>query len=330
LHSETDAKLAAEEGNPDADLPDDPAGDGLLLGGGNAGGPGRFDRRGGSGFGDDFGGMGGRGMRGGGFEGEFGGGGGRPFGGGGGGRAMGGEFNLFGTTHAMLRFFDLTVEPGKRYRYRVRLIVQDPNAKGLVELGFLNTEARQRVEKQKLDDNVKFRLTEWSEPSKIISVPSAGEVLVAKVSPAPIRSANGEPTAELLVKSFDVDDTNRGLQAEKIMTFRRGSVLNRSEKDLWIIIDQGRNLKRLDEFTFKTNLTLLDIEGGEKIASARDSNVPGRVLLMDSTGRMMVRDELAAVDEVEYHNQIFAEGDEATRGMPYGREGGDFGGFGDY
>ncbi len=340
LQSETDAKLALEEANPEDNLPDEPAGDGLLLGGGNEAGRGGF----GGGFGADFRGGRGRGSRGGGgdFGGDFGGGerfgggmgggmgGGEGFGGGGGGRSFrGGEFNLFGTTHAMLRFFDLTVEPGKRYRYRVRLIVQDPNAKGQVDLGYLDTEARQRVEKQKLDNNVKYRLTEWSEPSKIISVPSAGEVLVASVSPAPTRSANGEPSAELLVKSFDVDENNRGMQAEKIMTFHRGSVLNRTEKDLWILIDQGRNQKRLDEFSFKTNLTLLDIEGGEKISSSRDMNMPGRVLLMDSTGRMMVRDELAGVEEVEYHNQVFAEGDESNRGMPAGRGGMDFE-FGDY
>ncbi|TWT37904.1 hypothetical protein KOR34_28700 [Posidoniimonas corsicana] len=339
LQMETDAKNANEE-----DLPVDegPTGDtpADLLGGGGVdrgfggemGGRGFGGRPGGEyggfsgrGYGGEFGGeMGGRG-----FGGEFGGEmGGRGFGGGrGGGRPGmgGGEFQIT-VPQVMVRFFDFSVQQGKRYRYRVQLLLEDPNADPMVSINHLDKEAKQRVEEQAKQKGTKFRKTDWSEPSKIISIPAAGEVYVASVKPAPTRTANGEPSVELLVKSYDIDENNRARQAEHIMPFNRGAVLNRTVDDIEILENGGRTLLTIDSFDFKTNMTLLDIEGGEKIG--RDAAAPGRVLLMDASGRLFVQDEFSSKSEVDMHKLIFAEEERGPGGGEFrgGRGGGmDFG-----
>lgn len=208
--------------------------------------------------------------------------------GGRGGRGGGYERSM---DHLMLRFFDFGVEPGKRYRYRVRLVMQDPNAESQVDSDYLKREVKQRVESARSES----RLTEWSEPSKIISVPDAGEVMVAGVDPPPRNSPNGEPQVNLLVKSFDVDEANRAVQAEDILTFHRGSVINRTEED--VMINKGGRMEEVEEFTFRTNATLLDIYGGQDVN--RETTTPGRVLIMDASGKLHVRDELSAFEEVQ-------------------------------
>ncbi|TWT73554.1 hypothetical protein Pla123a_38900 [Posidoniimonas polymericola] len=355
LQMETDAKNALEESSPTDDAPvgNTPSdllsavegGRGGEFGGGYGGGRGGEFGGGygggyGGGMGGEFGGGygGGRGGEfgggyGGGRGGEFGGGYGGEMGGGYGGgmgaNRMGGEFVISaGAPNVMVRFFDFTVKPGKRYRYRIQMLLADPNAAPGVTLNQLDRETKERVAALGKDTAVKFRKTEWSEPSKIISVPAAGEVYVASVKPAPVGRANVEPTADLLVKSYDIDAGNRARQAEQIMTFSRGAVLNRTVEDIEILDKNW--LVKIDEFKFKTNVTLLDIEGGDKIS--REVTSPGRVLLMDASGRLYVQDEFSSKSDVEMHKLIFAEeerGGPGTRGEMggYGREGG-FGEFG--
>ena len=126
--------------------------------------------RGGGGMRGGFGGM--QGGFGGEFGGEFGGGGGFRGGRGGGSLGAGSGTTLDTTftwdqetSHLLLRFFDHTVDAGHRYRYRVRLILKDVN---------------KRIEEKYLDKSVtvrlsaggkSYRLTDWSKPSGIASVP---------------------------------------------------------------------------------------------------------------------------------------------------------------
>lgn len=337
LQMETDAKNALEEASPEEETPDSGAPSDLLGAVDGAGRGGEFGGGYGGARGGEFGGGygGGRGGEfGGGYGGGYGGGRGGEFGGGYGGEmgmgggysgrgggAGGGEYTI-SVPQVMVRFFDFTVKPGKRYRYRIQMLLEDPNAAPGVSLNHLDRETKERVVALKdSGSSVKYRKTEWSEPSKIISIPAAGEVYVAAVKPAPTRSVYGEPTADLLVKSYDIDENNRARQAEHIMTFGRGAVLNRTVEDLEIL--NNRWIDTVEEFKFKTNVTLLDIEGGQNIS--REVTSPGRVLLMDASGRLYVQDEFSSKSDVEMHKLIFAEEERNNGGFPGGR-GGEFGG----
>ena len=73
----------------------------------------------------------GRGMEGGGYGGEMG------MAGGGWLAVAGGGFDAERRTagaHWLLRFFDFSVEPGKKYKYRVRLVMLDPNQSSAVRI----------------------------------------------------------------------------------------------------------------------------------------------------------------------------------------------------
>jgi hypothetical protein len=330
-----------------------------MMGGERGMGPGGMGGRGmgpggmgGRGMGP--GGMGGRGM-GGMMEGGMGGGRGGPMGGGGGG--MIGEYTMQ-TDHIMLRFFDFGVQPGRKYQYRIKLVLNDVNR--WAALNSLEKTVRERVSKYQ-DDVFKAmeaaqgpagaggmnrgemggaqmvgakplaRMTEWSEPSPIISVPLAGDIRVKGVTPASDRQFNAEPVAELLVQGFDLDAENKAMQASKLGKFSRGSVMNLENQQVEILVENNRFLKEVDDFDFRTGVTLIDVAGGEKLGG--ELTAPARALLMDAAGRMYLRDELGDSSDIENYEQIYESkgtggpGGGGERGMmPGGGRGGPGGG----
>ncbi len=304
---------------------------------GSAGGRGMRGGRGGD-FGGEFGGeFGGgrgggfsRGGRGGGFGmgrggGEFGGefGGGR--GGGGGGLSRVGEnlkFDENGELEVevpflMLRFFDLTVQPGKRYKYRVQLLLADPNY----------GQPREAIDNSVLARDRKIAIEgEWSEPSSTISIPQAGIVRVAE-SGSPRDDYYSEPSAKMLVESFGIDERGNAMQASTEIEARRGAVMN-YVGDVDTLVDQGRYIEIVEDFTVDTGVVVLDMDGGETYS--RKHKEPTHALLMDASGRMYLRDELDDEMEVAIHRAVFAEPEDrngASGGFERGRGGGgEFGG----
>ncbi len=340
LQSETDALMAKQEN--EAAGPDDAAegetdefgGFGGNTPGGRRGG--RGGEFGGGGFGGEFGG-GRRGGRrppgGGGYGGEFGGGGfGGEFGGGGGGFGGGGRGSrrsVAGAEYtidpdvpfAMIRFWDFAVAPGRQYRYRVKLFLSDVNAQA--DPSSLAPEVAARLAGR--DPNrTATRSSEWSEPSSVISIPMAGDAFVAGAR----RISEG---VDLLVQSYDLDENRRAIKAAHQDTFGRGAVMNFTE-DTEVVSPDGRFLVEIDSFEFRTDLTLCDYRGGEDLAGRKKA--PVRVLLMDASGRLFVRDELEDGSVVRAHEETFEEGDGKNRGGGFqgdfggGGFGGEFGGAG--
>ena len=208
--------------------------------------PRRSGRRGG-GMGREYGGemmmepgFGGRGGRGGGGARR------------GGSRRGSGSAFSFEVPHAMVRFLDFNVQQGRRYKYRIQLLLLDVNGKGQVSGTHLEKDVRQRVSKTRRTATP-FIKTEWSEPSSTISVPLAGNIYVAGAQSASV----GEPTATLVVESFDIDPETRHaiqgwIEKDKI---RRGAVMNMSERDIEIV--EGKYLKKTENFNFRTGITVL-------------------------------------------------------------------------
>ena len=238
------------------------------------------------------------------------------------------------TRYWLFRFFDSKVEPGKRYKYRVRLAMQDVNAD--VQEMYLENEVIER----RTTENKKYRLTPWSEPSPVAVVPHAGLVFVAGAKAANPANFNDEPEAEMLIKSLD-----KGSSAEVALAdyFTRGTVLNligQQAKIIWsstfeAVDDDGMPVAS-PEFDFRTGLTLLDFEGGETLNGNRDLTAPARAMVMDAAGRLWIKAELddeKPVVEYDAYMEAAAEqmrqnaqrGDDGGRG---GRGGGDRGGRG--
>lgn len=259
---------------------------------------------------------------------EEGGGGGGGFRGGGG--MGGGDFSGSNfepqAPEVMLRFIDFNVQPGKKYKYRVKLAMVDVNVLASArdldgEVRARTQDARDKFEKSLADKErnanapdpvTPFVVGEWSDPSTTISIPFAGGVYVESSKPA--NGFNDEPRANLVVQAFDVQkiDPNpnsrikQAVEAEYQRSLRRGGVAN-DKREAWALISQGRLLRKVDNFVFRTDTTLLDIAGGEKLTS--DYSEPTRVLVMDPTGRLSVRDQTEDAEHVARHKLIWAEPD---------------------
>lgn len=313
LQAETDAKAAAETGaDPGAGdaLPEMAEGeDGFGRVGGMAGpqgGAGEFrggpamNRGGGGEFrgGGDFG--GGRGGRGGG---EFAGGGRGGYGGGAPARGAVGDFTIDPEVpFAMVRIFDFGVQPGRQYRYRVKLVLNDVNADtSRPEIrDYLSSEVAARVRESKSP----FQQTEWSEPSSIISVPMAGDALVEGVKPPAGKALPSEGTVDLLVQAYTIDEDRRAIKAGIEKAFRIGSVLNLVE-NTEVVSPDGQNLVEMKSFKFRTGLTLVDFQGGEELPGKQKA--PAKALFMDAAGRLFVHDQLEDAAAVQNYKNLFDE-----------------------
>lgn len=328
LQVETDA-LEAEEENVEEDPEDEeeavegdefrrrrsPSGAGLA--GGRSGRGARGSESGG-GYG------GGGGEYGGGYGGgEYGGGGGEYGGGGGyggrGGSSRSGSVAEFtydpDVPFAMVRVWDFSVLPGRQYRYRVKLVMEDPNSSA--EPRTLAPEVVTRIEaKRRRDSPLK---TEWSEPSPIISVPMAGDTFVDSAKLPSGNNVYAEGTVDLLVQSYSLDEDRRAIKAGVEKTFSRGAVMNFKE-DAEVVTPDGRSIREVDSFEFYTGLTLVDFRGGDELGGKLKA--PVGVLIMDSGGRLSVRSELDDRDAIEAHRATFDE----SAGKGRGGGGGGYGG----
>ena len=194
------------------------------------------------------------------------------------------------TGYLLFRYFDSKVEPGSRYRYRVRLVLQDVNEN--IQEMYLDDPVIERRNSEKLS----YRFTDWSEPSPVAVVPQAGLVFVAGAQPATAANFNAEPEAQLLIKSLD---SRTAAEVALAAMFTRGSVLNlldQHAKVMWSstfeAVDRNGDLKESPAFDFTTGMTLLDFDGGEPLDGSRALKAPARAVLMDSAGKLTVHREL--------------------------------------
>jgi hypothetical protein len=240
------------------------------------------------------------------------------------------QYTWDGTTKYLLfRYFDTKVEPGKRYRYRVRLVLTDVNADA-PEMYLDNAVTARRKE-----NPARYRFTEWSDESPVAVVPQAGLVYVAGAQPANAANFAAEPEAKLLIKSIDAGQPAEIALAEM---FVRGAVLNMVARQAQIIwsatfqtMDKDGAPVDAPKFDFRTGMTLLDFDGGEELNGNRQLKAPARALLMDSTGRMAIEGELDAETQVRTYNALMdmkKDAERAARERENG--GGERGGRGGY
>jgi hypothetical protein len=222
-----------------------------------------------------------------------------------------------GVDFKLLRFFDFTVDPGKKYKYRVKLVLADPNY-GLPD-STLDPAVQDRLRASKKRD---FRIAEeWSEPTPTVGIPLMGVVQLAEAKQPSGKNFNDEPSVKLMVETFAVDTDGTAVHVAKEKDYRRGYVVNLKEK-MEYTGDGDRWIDTFDQYEINTGVTLLDVTGGARLT--KDMTVPGRVLLMDASGELSIRKELDDSASIEYLRLLFAEdkrrpGEEGMMpGMPFG------------
>lgn len=225
------------------------------------------------------------------------------------------------TSNVLFRFFDNSVEPGRRYRYRVQLVLRDANDE--VSPAYLD---RSVIERRSDLTKVRLRVrpTDWSKPSPVVSVPMPAQIYIASAEPAK-DSYNSEPEAEIVIKALNSEYAAEIALKE---SFSRGEVMNLEEK-AQVIWSNRYDPEQDPEFEFHTGATVADIRGGQKLSSQnRDLTAPARVVLMDAAGKLTIHQELKDTDAVtEFEQTIEFAKDDRNRGRFGGRGGrGGYGG----
>jgi hypothetical protein len=213
--------------------------------------------------------------------------------------------------YRLFRFYDFDVHPAKQYRYRVKLLLEDPNnpreERLAPDIRTLHESVVERLSQQKAADAAKarptrtfWRETEWSEPSDVVGFPPVRRVLAGGVvGPKTIDDPAGRfqiRTKEAVAKVMALLwDGRQALWVPGVIDeLYRGSVAN-ATKDAWVLDPVEHSLRKLPKYTFNTGYAVGDIHGGEPlpIVANRKSKLtaPGEVLMFAEDGSLQVRSE---------------------------------------
>ena len=238
--------------------------------------------------------------------------------------------------YKLFRFIDFDVQRGRLYRYRVNVMLEDPNhpqvptnasvspsgrdGSGAVgndpPVVSLDKEVEQRLrdlkkEEDKTGKRKWYRETEWSEPSPIISVPDPLQFVGGTVSAAreqPIagtfaRVAVGEATAKTLVVQWDDAYATNVVTEEEV---QRGDTLN-FVKDADALHPIKLEYVELKDYPTRTDSVVVDIRGGERLpgsSSANPQTAPGQVAIVDHTGKLIVLNEADDLKDWHRHGKV--------------------------
>jgi len=229
------------------------------------------------------------------------------------------EFLLF-------RFFDFDVEPGKSYRYRVKLMLANP-LEGVAPR-YLARDAADLGSKRWIEGE------QWSEPSAAATVPRDTQLLARNVNR--LRGSMAQPTGTVAVLKWKPED---GSEVIKEFTVTRGQPLHYPDT----VLREPRSRPRDDEdddrrdrqlrpaplgddgpakepekVDFVTGCVTVDLHGGDRLPGRGQSlTEPGYVLVMDPVGRLTILDELE--DKAEYERRQASQMSDETEG-PMGPE----------
>jgi hypothetical protein len=195
--------------------------------------------------------------------------------------------------YRLFRFADYGVEPNKRYRYRVQLVMVNPNY-DLPDKLLKNIDS-------KLSEK---RTTPWSEPSPMVEMPRGEGLLVGGPKPPARGQINPEPSATILVYTVEPET---GLEAAAERQVSRGSVLNFKS----MVSLHNPTTKKTEEraVAFDTGALILDIQGGREMRSSGREKLlePSEVLLLDGNSRLVAHSEMDDLDLYAQHSPNASE-----------------------
>lgn len=225
--------------------------------------------------------------------------------------------------YLLVRFFDFTATPGKKYRYRVRVLLEDPNRPQVEALAprerALDEEVIKRLgdvakEEEKQNRRIFYLFTDWSEPSEVVTISLPYRTLAGQIVGVREESIDkylSMPTAEPSAKVMAIVwDRIRAVDVPAVLDAYRGTYLNFSTS-ADVIHPVTMQYKRLPAYSINTDRMLMDFEGGrvlpiqpkqkkDQVGKKKDDEdeeeeellAPGEFLFMDENGNLFVRNEL--------------------------------------
>jgi hypothetical protein len=237
--------------------------------------------------------------------------------------------------YKLFRFYDFMVEPGKQYKYRVKLFLVDPNhpqdPRMAPPVAYLEDDVITRIKAVDTKDAEQSQTTgqpsrtywletEWSEWSQETSIPPQYDIVAGPVTPEratlvdrergiEVPEPGSEPEANVLAMVWD-HEKSADIPGQRASV--RGSVLNFTAKAN-VLHPVSLQVLPLPDYKFATDVMILDIRGGTPLPTTLPAaeraeishNAPGEVLVIEASGKMVVQNELD--DILTYNNNIFKE-----------------------
>jgi hypothetical protein len=193
--------------------------------------------------------------------------------------------------YKLFRCFDFSVQPGKSYRYRVRLELHNPNHN--VPSQYLTSAQLNKGE---------TRFAPWSEPSDVVSIPRGSSLVAGGILRA--RSST-EQKAEVLVRMWDQKEA---VDASKVAEVVRGQIANFAVEDT-PINERGETRP----IPFQTDTLVLDMAGGETLSGVPRAKALGQLLVLEPNGQLSVKSELADAEIYEPTKKRLKEWQDAIK-----------------
>ncbi len=246
-------------------------------------------------------------------------------------------------THYLYRFLDFSVQPGKTYRYRVRLGLANPN------FGLLPTQV---LEENLTTEPVLY--SEYCDPSNLVTIPMDSRILATNVTATADKIA--EPVASVLAVYFDMLNGSEWYVAQERVL--RGATINFKNREVVNPELENRTATRttgttatppprrrprgaaVEEDPSKRNVDLisdvcvLDMQGGRLLnkvdRKAPDLRSPSKLLVLEPSGNMVIRSVNADLAEADQVQNPMSASSRYGQGGASGGYGSDYQGGGGY
>lgn len=256
--------------------------------------------------------------------------------------------------YKMVRFFDLWAEPGKSYRYRVAVVLEDPNRPrnpgASPSTRILDPVAAERVRKVEAEDEETsqrtgklkrtcYIQTKWSEPSNIVTIAKpekyvAGAVTAGKEIPLSenVKVQKEESHGKLVTMVWD---KARAAEVPVETDVYRGSFLS-MDQNADVLHPLTLQIKTIENYEFRTDAFVADLRGGKELITDVEEvdrektetkhYEPGEFLVIDGEGNLLACDE---IDDIEEYRRLMLVEDTDQPVMSSGGYGtpGDYGGM---
>jgi len=228
--------------------------------------------------------------------------------------------------YKLIRFYDFagfknSPQFGRKYVYRVRYAVNDPNfpfAETLQpKVSSLAPDVATRVQdlmsSALKDGKRKFRRwSDWSEATDPVSLPTLeqyfagpierGAISTWKVAGKDVEYARDAPKARILASQYDL---KTGARVPMQIDVTEGSVLSKKMESADVVDPITLTVKKMPDAELISGTTVVDLEGGSPLAITEELSSPGMMLLFDQSGQLTVTDEVS--DQQMFRTFTYAE-----------------------
>ncbi len=231
--------------------------------------------------------------------------------------------------YKLVRLYDFTAKPGRKYRYRVRVLLRDPNnpnpsgkaifkkpSRRYLAKEVIARLAKQEEEAKKAGKGVPFWVDSgWSDPSPVVQLPDPRRVAVgpitrirpgkASVQGLPVTWERGSPEGQAVPIVWN---PRYATDISVSKPVQRGTVLNARVEAAEVLEPVSLVIKLLKNAVVESDYVVVDLAGGTELPSANRKErlaAPAEYLLMSPDGSLQVRSELTDAKDFAFYRFDF-------------------------